>query len=646
MPVSFEEELQRNAILRCLYQNSKVNSIVIADADGYILHVNEAFSLNYGYSIDDLRGKHGRVLFTAEDQKALVPETEVESVKKQGVTRDRNYIVHRNGIPMWTDGESVLVKSDSGATYIFKIVQNLQEQIVLETFLRNELEFSDKVVSAINEGLLVINENKKILRANAAFYRILEIRPMQAEGRLLSALENSIFSSAQFNAEVDRTIQHRSVTERLFHYETSRGLTKVLCIKTTLLDGDAENVQVLVVLSDVTANYQETDRLQRSEQQFRSLIENSPVASCLFTGRDMIVTLANDTMLGYWGKEPAIVSKPLREVVPELKGQPFLQILDDVFTTGKTYTSKDAPAALLRDGVPETYYFDFTYMPLRDSNGAVYAIMNTAVEVTDRVLARVKIEEVVKSRTHELLHANEALLQSNNELKRSNHHLEEFAHAASHDLKEPIRKIKVFSSQLRAQLDGQLPDAGRKIFDRMNSASDRMGDLIDDLLLYSHVSERPYAKEAVNLNVQFTQVLSDLELDIQRKEAVIQVEPLPTVQGYSRQLRELFQNLLANSIKFSVPSIAPHIVITASIENAAGRRYNRISVYDNGIGFETEHAKKIFRMFARLHGRADYEGTGVGLSIALKVAENHNGFIRAESTLGKGATFHVYLPES
>lgn len=161
MPISFEEELKRNTILRCLYNNSKVNAILIADDNGYILHLNDGFSLNYGYVTEDLHGKHGRVLFTDEDQKALVPEMEIETVKQQGFTRDRNYLVHHNGTPVWTDGESVLVKSDSGATYIFKVVQNLQEQIALEVFLRDALAFSDNVVSAINEGLLVLNQDKK-----------------------------------------------------------------------------------------------------------------------------------------------------------------------------------------------------------------------------------------------------------------------------------------------------------------------------------------------------------------------------------------------------------------------------------------------------------------------------------------------------
>ena len=180
-----------------------------------------------------------------------------------------------------------------------------------------------------------------------------------------------------------------------------------------------------------------------------------------------------------------------------------------------------------------------------------------------------------------------------------------------------------------------------------------MGALIDDLLLYSHISQRPVEMEEVDLEQKLSKVLEDLELDIQEKNAIISIGALPKVKGYRRQLQQLFQNLVGNALKYSKPGVAPLITVHASIvpgdepsigQNGSRTKYHLIEVTDNGIGFDPAESERIFQMFQRLHGNAEYRGTGVGLSIVKKVAENHNGKIEAEGRPGEGATFKVYLP--
>ena len=171
-----------------------------------------------------------------------------------------------------------------------------------------------------------------------------------------------------------------------------------------------------------------------------------------------------------------------------------------------------------------------------------------------------------------------------------------------------------------------------------------MGNLIDDLLLYSHVSQRPHETEIINLKETVDRVLEDLELDIAEKNAIIAVGKLPEVQGYRRQLQQLFQNLMSNALKYGNIDVVPRIDISATEITENGKAYNLLVVKDNGIGFEQKYADKIFQMFARLHGKAEYSGTGVGLSIVKKVVENHNGFIKVESTPGKGSMFMIGLP--
>jgi PAS domain S-box-containing protein len=230
------------------------------------------------------------------------------------------------------------------------------------------------------------------------------------------------------------------------------------------------------------------------------------------------------------------------------------------------------------------------------------------------------------------------------ELERSNVHLEEFAYAASHDLKEPVRKIRVFTNDLRKQLGPRLQGTEVRLFERVDNATQRMGTLIDDLLLYSHMSQKPLEMETVDLNTKIQLVLEDLELDIAEKHAVIHREALPIVKGYRRQLQQMFQNLISNALKYSKADVPPVITISASVVTEKEKSYHLITVKDNGIGFEQEYDERIFQIFTRLHGRHEYSGTGVGLSIVKKVVENHHGMIRAESTPGVGSIFKVFLP--
>lgn len=235
------------------------------------------------------------------------------------------------------------------------------------------------------------------------------------------------------------------------------------------------------------------------------------------------------------------------------------------------------------------------------------------------------------------------LVRKIEELERSNRNLGEFAYAASHDLKEPIRKIHIFVKQLRDQLVVKLSDVEVTMFNKIETAADRMSRLIDDLMQYSHVSERPAEKEPVNLNEVIRQVLEDLEVDIEQSRATVNIEKLPVVNGYPRQLQQMFQNLLTNAIKYRKPDVSPVIEIRSE-ENNDGGKFKAIEIRDNGIGFDQQHEQKIFEIFARLHGRTEYKGNGIGLSIVKKVVENHNGRIQVTSKPGEGSAFKVILP--
>ena len=424
----------------------------------------------------------------------------------------------------------------------------------------------------------------------------------------------------------------------------------------SVLDNEGHHAAILVTCVETTKKVLFQKKVEENSQHLRNIILQAPVAMCLFRGKNFVIEIANNSMFEFWGKSADdVINRPLFEAIPEARSQGYEELLAGVLKTRERFSASELPVTLPRAGGVQTVYINFTYEPIREADGAVSGIMAMAADVTEQVMTRRKIEEVVAERTKELAHANEALVDINYALARSNANLEEFAHAASHDLKEPIRKIQTFMSRLKTQLADRLNAEHEFTLSRIESANERMGALIDDLLLYSHVSQRPYEKEEIDLNKKISKVLEDLELAIEQKRGIIKTDSLPIVKGYGRQLQQLFQNLIGNALKYSRPEVVPEVQITSSLimgrdisltlpQAEPQKQFHLITVKDNGIGFEQSEAERIFQMFHRLHGRVEYEGTGIGLSIVRKVVENHNGFVYAQGRPGSGASFFVGLP--
>ena len=247
------------------------------------------------------------------------------------------------------------------------------------------------------------------------------------------------------------------------------------------------------------------------------------------------------------------------------------------------------------------------------------------------------------SRSFNIMLANlrlrtEALARSNADLERSNDDLMEFGYAVSHDLKEPLRSVSGFLELLKRRVGDSLDDKAQGYIDRSLAGAERMRLLIDDLLAYARVSTGPRELKSVDLGALVHDVLGGLEQSVHESGARVEVGELPVVQGQRAQLSALFQNLIANAIKFRRDQ--PVIRISA---RDAGRQW-RVSVQDNGIGIEPDQFKRVFQVFQRLHGKEEYPGTGIGLAVCKKVVERHGGQIWLESELGAGTTFHFTIP--
>ena len=344
---------------------------------------------------------------------------------------------------------------------------------------------------------------------------------------------------------------------------------------------------------------------------------------------DCRTILANDAAIQISGIPKDIyLTKLVTEIEPRMLQSPYFQMCIHTLETGEPFITQ--------------YYLEFTrrWLEVSVSRMDKDHLIHIFTDVTPIKEAQLQKDQLVE------------------ELRRSNQNLEEFAHVASHDMKEPLRKIRTFSSRLKTRLPEGLDGSDASLIDRIDLAAERMQSLVDDLLDFSRVSERPRDLVLVDLNEKVKKVLADLELPMEERGARVDLGLLPAVQGNERQLEQLFYNLISNSLKYSKPHVPPEIVISSRIVHGSEvsafsnlpadqqtKSFHLIQITDNGIGFEQKYAEQIFRIFHRLHGKSEFSGTGVGLSIAKKVIENHNGYIWATSEPDKGSTFYILLPK-
>jgi PAS domain S-box-containing protein len=284
--------------------------------------------------------------------------------------------------------------------------------------------------------------------------------------------------------------------------------------------------------------------------------------------------------------------------------------------------------------------------PYRDFTGQILCWFGTCTDIDEQKRAKETLEQLVAERTAELTSANEAL-------QRSNQELEQFAYVASHDLQEPLRKIQAFGDRLQTRCAAQLGEQGQDYLARVLASATRMRRLIDDLLTFSRISTRQQVPVAVSLAAIAQEVVSDLDGTLQETGGRVEVGALPRLEADALQMRQLLQNLIANGLKFHRPDEPPGVRVQGRLLGAEeiaaanldpAQTWHEITVEDNGIGFDETYLDRIFQVFQRLHGRNEYEGTGVGLAICRKIAERHGGQISARSRPGQGSAFIVWLP--
>lgn len=366
------------------------------------------------------------------------------------------------------------------------------------------------------------------------------------------------------------------------------------------------------------------------------------VPTCILRGPDNTVEMANAPFLDIMAR-PAdtVLFKPARQTFPEIMDQGVEKIINSVRTTGRRFHANERLLFIERNGVPQKAYVNITCEPLVEPDGSVSGVMIIANEVTDLVALRKSAQETA--------YRLEAESEKRSlELVKKNAELEQLTYVSSHDLQEPLRKIQTFADLAVQNLGNR--KMAEHYLEKVDSSAARMSSLIKAMLMYSKTFEGEAHFQRVDLNQILTDVLGGFEAMIAEKAASICREPLPVLNANAAQIHELFSSLLSNALKFS--ERPPQIVIRSDEVDEQEKigqmlspayAYIKISVRDNGIGFDQRYERKLFSLFQQLNSRGEYEGTGIGLSLCKKIAENHDGTIRGTSTLGQGSVFEVYL---
>ncbi|HLP51343.1 MAG TPA: PAS domain-containing protein [Chitinophagales bacterium] len=411
---------------------------------------------------------------------------------------------------------------------------------------------------------------------------------------------------------------------------------------TPIVDSKQQVISIMASSRDITESLRREQELTESEKKFRLLADSMP--QHIWTA-DALGNLNyyNQSVYDYSGLTP-----------DELERGGWLQIVhpDDRDANVREWMFAVATG---NDFLFEHRFLKHTgeyrwqlsrAIPQRDDEGKIQMWVGTSTDIQNQKSFTKDLERLVRERTKELA-------ENNIELEKMNAELQSFAYISSHDLQEPLRKIQTFSSRLHQKEYAALSESGRDQLKRMQVAAERMQALINDLLAYSRTTTAERKFEKISLDKVIDEVKEDLKEEIKEKGAMIETIDICDVTIIPFQFRQLIQNLVSNALKFAQTDRPPHIKIQCATGRGtqlphaglrADKEYCHITISDNGIGFEPQYNEKIFGLFQRLHGRSEYNGTGIGLAIVKKIVENHKGIVVAKGQPGKGATFEIFIP--
>ncbi len=488
------------------------------------------------------------------------------------------------------------------------------------------------VLEAMADGFVYFDQHDRLVTCNR---RYREIYPQLADGGSFVDQIHAALDAGQINLRgrtgdeylAARLALHKNPLDP-FEIELTDGRWFRITERRTARGG------TVAIHTDITAQKEReaaltdlSDQLAEQNLLFDAALNNMIQGLCMFDAGQRLIVV-NRRYLEMYRFSPDVV-KP---------GITLREIMEYSIAIGN-YTPEEGERALA-ERPTQAARREQDFLLQRLSDGRIIAVMHQPLANGGSVAT---YEDVTQREQTEF-----TLRQYMSKLEQSNKELENFAFVASHDLQEPLRKIESFGSRLVARYGEALGDDGRLYIDRMQNAASRMRRLISDLLSYSRVTTKAQPFVRLKLERILQEVLGDLQVAIEEAGAIVEAGPLPAIEGDPTQIQQLLQNLISNAVKFRVKGIAPRIRIegriTTKTECLQDVEFCEIRIQDNGIGFDEKYLGRIFAVFQRLHGRSEYEGTGIGLATCRKIVDRHNGTIDAQSKPGAGSTFIVTLP--